>query len=102
MIQQARLPQIIAYVVAAILMVLLILAQNVLHQGPNADDAPMLLGAAAIFYIWATVSLVTGKCQIKGCPPGGFTPEDSPGNYWFGIYALYSVCGMWLWASTKM
>ena len=40
----------------------------------------LLLGLAAV--AWAGHSLITGKGNYKGCPPGGFDRTADPFNYW--------------------
>lgn len=96
------LSRVAGYVVAGVLLCLMGVSLFANHSGPNGADAPLLIFAAAIFYVWGSVSLVTGRCSIKGCPPGGFTADDQPGQYWFGVYALYAMCGLWLFVACHM
>jgi hypothetical protein len=52
----------------------------------------LLLGIAAL--AWAGLSLITGKGNYKGCPPGGFDRTTDPFNYWAPtiIILILGIC----------
>lgn len=60
----------------------------------------LLLGLGAM--AWAGYSLVTGKGNYKGCPPGGYDRDEDPFNYWaptivllcIGIFAVLVFFGV--------
>jgi len=89
----------LAYILAVALGVAVLWALGAKHSGPHANAAPLVVIAAIIFYAWATLSLARGACYIRGCPPGGFTPNEDPFNFYFSICALYGVDGLWTFLS---
>lgn len=72
------------------------------HTGRHASAAPVLIIAGAGFYLWASVSVMSGVCHIRGCPQGGYTPEDNPVNFYAAVCALYAVGAMYLIFSLYM
>jgi hypothetical protein len=49
----------------------------------------LFLGLAAI--AWAGYSLVTGRGHYKGCPPGGFTRKEHPGQFWAPTLIILAI-----------
>jgi hypothetical protein len=49
----------------------------------------LLLGLAAV--AWAGHSLITGKGNYKGCPPGGFDRTTDPFNYWVPTISILAL-----------
>jgi hypothetical protein len=91
----------LACILAVVLGVGIIWALRAKHSGPHANAAPLLMIAGIIFYAWATFSLARGACYVRGCPQGGFTPDEDPFNFYFAICGLYAVDAMWVFLSFR-